>query len=167
VSIQAVAWVLEHSKATLADRLVFIAIANHCDAHGCAWPAVPQIALEARVDRATVFRALNNIVELGELTIRSRPGRASIYGIPAIMGSQDATGKGSQDATGGVASTRQRGRNLPPEPSRTIIEPRGGPDFPARCPQCGYLKFDCQCNDKVDKERAKEWVQAIRRGETP
>lgn len=124
MSIQAVAWVLEHSEATLADRLVLIAIANHADARGWnAWPAVPLIAAEARVDRATVFRSITALEELGEIDVQRRPGRPNRYGITALMGSQDATGEGSQIATGGVASTRQRGRRLRPEPSVTVNEP--------------------------------------------
>lgn len=168
MSIQAVAWVLEHSEATLADRLVLIAIANHADARGWnAYPAVPLIAVEARVDRATVFRALDALEESGELTIKRRPGKANMYGIPALMGSQDATGMGSQDATGGVASTQKRGRNLRPKPSVTVTEPGALVGFPDRCAQCGHFKFDCQCGAIVDKERAKEWVRALRRGDKP
>lgn len=162
------AWVLEHSEAKLADRLVLIAIANHADARGAnAWPAVPSIAREARVDRATVFRAIDALEELGELTVHRRTSKPSIYAITALMGSQDATAGGSQDATEGVASTRPGGRRLPPEPSRTVHEPRGGPDFPDRCMKCGHLKFDCQCDTIVDKERAKEWVRALRNGDKP
>lgn len=168
MSIQAVAWVLEHSEATLADRLVLIAIANHADARGWnAYPAVPCIAREARVDRATVFRAIEALEALGELQIKRRPGRASIYGIPGVWGSQDATGEGVADCDPGVASTRQRGRKLPPEPSRTVTEPAARVSFPDRCNKCGHFEFDCQCNNIVSKERAKEWIHAIKRGEQP
>lgn len=157
MSIQAVAWVLENSEATLADRLVLIAIANHADARGWnAWPAVPQIALEARVDRATVFRALTSLEATGEVVIERRAGRSNIYGIAALMGSQSATGRGSQDATGGVANGHKRGRNLRPEPSVTVIEPsrartreaeKPNPiTFAPRCVACDKLEFDCLCD---------------------
>lgn len=168
MSIQAVAWVLEHSEATLADRLVLIAIANHADARGWnAFPAVPCIAREARVDRATVFRAIEALEELGELQIRRRPGRASIYGIPGVWGSQDATGEGVADCDGGVANDQQRGRRLRPKPSVTVTQPGERVGFPDRCSKCGHYAFDCQCNNLVSKERAKEWIQAIKRGEQP
>jgi DNA-binding MarR family transcriptional regulator len=95
VSIQAVAWVLDHSEATLADRLVLIAIANHVDGKGWnAWPAIGRIASEARVDRRTVFRAIETLETAGELTVERRTGRSSIYGITAIMGWQDVTPQG-------------------------------------------------------------------------
>lgn len=151
------AWVLEHSEATYADRLVLIAIANHAGPTGWSWPAVPQIAREAGVDRATVFRAITMLEESGELTIRRRPGRASVYGLTAVLkGSQIATGEGVANCDGGVASARQRGRRLRPEPSVTITEPSRArareaetPNriaFPARCAACDTLEFDCLCD---------------------
>lgn len=128
MSIQAIAWVLENSEALAAHRLVLLAIANHADASGWnAYPSVPSIAHEARVDRATVFRAIAALEESGELVVRRVAGRSNRYGIAALMGSQDATGKakveGSQDATGGVASRHYRGRTMRPEPSLTVNEP--------------------------------------------
>lgn len=169
MSIQAVAWVLEHSQATLADRLVLIAIANHCDGRGWnAWPAVPRIALEARVDRATVYRSITALEEAGELAVERKPGRSNRYGIGALMGSQDATGqaevegsqiatgRGSQDATGGVANDHKRGRRMRPEPSLTVLEPlrartRDPQNHnpirePDRCVTCDKLEFDCLCD---------------------
>lgn len=168
MSIQAVAWVLEHSEATLADRLVLIAIANHADARGWnAWPSVPIIAREARVGRSTVYRAIEALEASGELTVQRRPSKSSIYGITALVGSQSGTDGGSQVGTQGVPDPQKRGPRMRPEPSVTVHEPRSGPDYPERCAQCGHLKFDCLCHEVVDKERAKEWVQAIKRGERP
>lgn len=132
MSIQALAWVLEHSEATLADRLVLLAIANHADARGWnAWPAVDSIAREARVHRVTVFRSIEALESAGELTVRRRPGRSNMYGLAAFGGLQDATGGGLQDATGkgvadcnpGVASSASRGGKSLPKPSVTVNEP--------------------------------------------
>lgn len=114
MSIQAVAWVLDQSEATYADRLVLIAIANHVGASGWAWPAIPSIAREARLGRATVFRAIEALEEAGELTIQRRPGKPNLYGLSALIGgSQIETGhpevKGSQSGTGGVSSARRVG----------------------------------------------------------
>lgn len=105
MSIQAVAWVLEHSEATLADRLVLIAIANHADARGWnAYPSVPLIAREALVSERTVYRALETLEESGELTIQRRPNRSSMYAIAALGGDNVSgvrgdklSGQGGQD----------------------------------------------------------------------
>ena len=167
MSIQAVAWVLEHSEATLADRLVLIAIANHVSGQGWAYPSVDLIAAEARVDRRTVFRAIETLEGLGELTIKRRPSKPSIYGMTALIGCQDVTPQGVTERHQGVTSTARKGGRRPPEPSEPSINHGAGPDFPERCSQCGHLKFDCRCGEIVDKERAKEWVQAIKRGDRP
>ena len=157
MSIQAVAWVLEHSEATLADRLVLIAIANHADARGWnAFPSVRLIGIEARCGRTTVFRALEALERSGELAVERRPGFSNMYGIAALMGSQSGTGEGSQIGTGGVPNTRKRGPKLAPKPLRTVKEPR-----------CDVPEWKPEPLPAVDKERAKEWIRAIRNGETP
>ena len=132
MSIQAVAWVLEHSEATLADRLVLIAIANHADARGWnAWPSIGKIAEEAGVHEVTVWRSITALEKLGELAVQRRPGRPSRYSLPAIHPLQSATGEVLQDARGqGVASrkgplaSRKKPLNrMQPEPSVTVNEP--------------------------------------------
>lgn len=149
MSIQAVAWVLEHSEATLADRLVLIAIANHADARGWnAWPAVPQIAKEARVDRATVYRAIDALEDSGELIVERRPGKSNMYGIAALRGSQDATGEGVANCDGRGRILSQKGSQ---SATRTIKNrPLTNGDAPRirqpnRCLDCGQLEFDCLC----------------------
>ena len=87
MSIQAIAYVLEHSEARGLTRLVLLAIANHADAHGMnAYPSVDQIAREARVHRATVFRAILELERDGELEVtRGRgAGQKSLYRITFI-----------------------------------------------------------------------------------
>lgn len=76
MSIQAIAYVLEESEVRGFNRLVFLAIANHADAYGKnANPSIEQIAWEARVHRATVFRAIEALERLGELEITRGGGR--------------------------------------------------------------------------------------------
>lgn len=110
-------WVFEHSEATLGDRLVLLAIADHANHDGCdAWPSVPIIAQKARVDRASVFRAIKRLVDLGELEVHSRPGHRNVYRVVICDPSQIATrrilsSKGSQSATGTPLSFK------PSEPS--------------------------------------------------
>lgn len=170
MSIQALAWVLENSEATLADRLVLLAIANHADARGWnAWPSIPQIAKEARVGRATVFRALEALEALGEIVVERRPGRSSMYGLP-FLGSQIETGEGSQIETGGVSSTRQRGPRLRPKPSLTVIEPSRGPararEATDTSPILGPVPLPDPLPDDV-RRRGAEFIRSLRRGEPP
>lgn len=132
MSIQALAWVLENSQSELADRLVLIAIANHADAHGRnAWPSADQIAKEARVHRATVFRALARLCDLGELEVDpggQGPGATNAYQIVGLEGSQIATLKGSQrvascDPSGGAKGRILRQKGSHPA-TQTVLEPK-------------------------------------------
>lgn len=75
MSIQAIAWVLEEAIAEMADRLVLLAIANHCDAHWTCFPSIELIAAEARVSRRTVFRCIDSLVLSGELAVTRARGR--------------------------------------------------------------------------------------------
>lgn len=166
MSIQAVAWVLEHSKATLADRLVLIAIANHADARGWnAYPAVPLIAHEALVSEATVYRALATLETSGELTVSRRPGRSNMYGVTALEGSQIERGNPSQIERGPLANTRKRGRNLRPEPSVTEGPSRGrAREATDTSPILGPVAMPAPLPDNV-RARGAEFVRALRRGD--
>lgn len=157
MSIQAVAWVLEHSEATLADRLVLIAIANHADARGWnAFPSVRLIGTEARCGRSTVYRAIEALERSGELVVHRRPNDSNMYGIAALMGSQIGTGEGSQIGTGGVPNTRKRGPRLGPKPSVTVNEPARTHVTPMPPP----LPADV-------RTRGAEFFRTLRKGEHP
>jgi hypothetical protein len=138
VSIQAIAWVLEHSESKIADRLVLLAIANHADAHGCsAWPSVDQIAREARVGRSTVFECLARLVDLGELEI-DRGGRgprstnsyriqmqgSGSQTLEGLEGSRSQTLEGSRSQTPRVQNPDKRVQPGNHKPSLTVLEPK-------------------------------------------
>ena len=162
MSIQAVAWVLEESLASYSERLVLIAIANHVGPTGWAWPGIDAIASEAFVDRSTVFRAIDKLVDMGELTVQKRPGKTSLYGLTALLGgSQSATPKGSQSATPGVASARLRGRNLQPEPKRTVSEPNARAH--TRGADCWRLA-ETPALDTETRQRGAEFFRNLRTG---
>ncbi len=73
MSVQAMAWVLDHSPAKGTDRLVLLSIANHADkspSDGAweAWPGIATIQREAALDRTrTVNDALSRLIEAGHL----------------------------------------------------------------------------------------------------
>ena len=161
MSIQAVAWVLEHSEATLADRLVLIAIANHADARGWnAWPSIGKIAEEAGVHEVTVWRSITALEKLGELDVQRRPGRPSRYGLPALNPLQSATGEGLQVARGAppanrkgpLASRKKPLNRMQPEPSEPSITVAGARAMPPELP--------------ADvRARGVEFFRALRKGE--
>lgn len=67
MSVESLAVVLHHSKASGTDKLVLIGIANH-DGDGGAWPAIATLARYANVDPRTVKRSLQVLIELGEVS---------------------------------------------------------------------------------------------------
>lgn len=162
MSIQAVAWVLEQSESCYSDRLVMIAIANHIGPTGWAWPSIEAIAHEARVDRSTVFRAIDTLVDIGELSVKKRPGKSNLYGLTAMCDpSQSATPRGSQSATRGSHLHAEGVAICDPESLRTIKEPlaragvREGPvSTPAPLPP-------------EKRREGAEFMRAIREGLLP
>lgn len=69
MSIQAVAWVLDHSESRGVDRLVLISLANHANQDGMCWPAQRTVAKEAGIGNGTVANAVSRLVELGEIEV--------------------------------------------------------------------------------------------------
>lgn len=189
MSIQAMVWVLEDSSAEGYDRLVLLAIANHCDAHGCnAWPSYEQIAREAHVDRGTVWRCLQRLTELGEVVVTQRGrGRShrNQYRLP-MKQSRSATlspemvalgaVKGRGEAPEMVALTRLEPSFNRPEPSRVRARVREGAG-PGSTPPGPGPEGEGKTTHRPrafvpdppvtaeERERARERVAALRRGE--
>lgn len=68
MSVQALAWVLDHSRAENTARLVLMSLANHAGVDGGnAYPSVATIARQARCGESTVRKALETLQVLGEL----------------------------------------------------------------------------------------------------
>jgi hypothetical protein len=68
VSIEAVALVLNKSKATGRAKLVLLGIANHLGDQG-AWPAISTLARYANASERSVKRDIQELIELGELRV--------------------------------------------------------------------------------------------------
>lgn len=65
--------VLHHSKSKGTAKLVLLGIANH-EGDGGAWPAVATLMRYAHADRRTVQRAIERLVDLGELQVLRQKG---------------------------------------------------------------------------------------------
>ena len=111
MSVQALAWVFDHSTARGADRLVLLALANHAGkepvngAWEC-WPGVATIAREAGLERhRTAQDALTRLEGAGAIERvlngapdgRIRPDRRpNLYRILGVSQSDTPTGDGTQ-----------------------------------------------------------------------
>ena len=76
MSLQAIDWVHKYSRSKGSARSVLTVLAHHMGRDGKgAFPSINTIAREAGVNRATVFRALDDLKELGELDWIAGGGR--------------------------------------------------------------------------------------------
>ena len=165
MSIQAVAWVLEHSESRQAPRLVLLAIANHADATGRnAWPSVEQIAREARVGRSTVFECLPKLVELGELKITPGgrgPRSTNVYQIQMegsgiqTPESEIRTHKGSEIPVVRVQIPEKRVQTVNHKPSLNRPEP-------SRARTREAPADDPRALTPEERERGKELIARLR-----
>jgi hypothetical protein len=73
VSVEAIATVLHHSRATGTAKVVLIGIANHAG-DGGAWPSIATLSKYAGVDERTVQRAIRKLEELGEIRVHAQSG---------------------------------------------------------------------------------------------
>lgn len=78
MSVESLAIVLHHSRASGTAKVVAIGIANH-DGDGGAWPSIATLARYARVDTRSVQRAIGQLVALGEVVVHRQAGGQADY----------------------------------------------------------------------------------------
>src|SRR5882762_3229857 len=87
MSVQAISWVLDFSKATYGSRLVLLSIANHCDKYGTnAWPKIETLAEESLLSVREVSYAIAALVQMGELKVEKGKGKIgrNSYNLPCM-----------------------------------------------------------------------------------
>ena len=73
MSIESIAVCLHHSQSAKTEKLVLLGIANH-DGDGGAWPSVGTLARYANCSERHVQRAIQSLVELGEIRVVDQAG---------------------------------------------------------------------------------------------
>lgn len=76
MSNQVTTWLWEHSAAHGMELLVLLAIGEHADKAGIAWPSIKRLAQRCRMDRRSVQRAVGRLVEKGLLAVVEEGGGA-------------------------------------------------------------------------------------------
>jgi helix-turn-helix protein len=136
VSFKTVETVLEHSKSRGSARMVLVVIAECANHEGSdAWPAVETIAHRAGISRASVYRQLKTLAELGELEVDSKGGKhgCNRYRVTLIGGAQDATVSDRDSLTGDTEPSHSGSKTVSPvrpEPSEPSEEPPSTPLSP-------------------------------------
>lgn len=95
MSVQAIAWVLDHSQARGSARCVLISIANHVGPDGSGWVHVRRVCAEANCSHGTYARAVQEAEARGELRREVHGGgsarmhdahRPNLWTFPALAG---------------------------------------------------------------------------------
>lgn len=181
MSIQAVAWVLDHEQATTgAERLVLLSIANHADASGDSYPSIERIMREANLARRrSVTDALTGLVEKGliERVVNGAPDtRIPVDRRPNLY---RLTGVSQTDTPPSDRGVAKRPDGVSRNDTRTISEPSVVSKSPSgshsRASELPGLSLDAPFDAfwalyprKVDKGHArKAYPAAVKRAGSP
>lgn len=123
-------WVLKHSEATRATRLVLLVLADHADSDGRqAWPSVATIAQEARCSESTVHTVLRRLEEVGAV-VREGTSRHLTVSYRVVMTTAAA-------GAAGYAGADPSGERTPPVPGGSGGTPDPSGEHPATPPVPG------------------------------
>jgi hypothetical protein len=117
MSIEAVATVLNHSKAKGRAKLVLIGIANHLGDQG-AWPSISTLARYANASERSVKRDLQELMILGELQVdlQSAPMhgqyKTNLYWITIQPGVTGEVSRGDSSGKSGVTPVGTQNINI-------------------------------------------------------
>lgn len=87
MSVQAAAWVIEHSRHKGANLLCLLMIANHAHADGTgAYPSIDTLARECRMSERQIRRIIPLLEQSGELRVEPDRGKrgANLYSLPTM-----------------------------------------------------------------------------------
>jgi len=90
MSVKLMNRVWKHSRAKGTARLVLLAIADHCNTAGVAWPSLTRLASYVNVDRRNVIMAVNRLIEMGELE-RIKTGKTGVATTYKVVLTSDAS----------------------------------------------------------------------------
>lgn len=81
MSIKVMSHVWDHSPHTGSDLLMLLAIADHANDEGLAWPSIPTLAKKCRVGKRQAIYIIQKLERAGSLSIEHGGGRghASVY----------------------------------------------------------------------------------------
>lgn len=126
MSWQAVAYAvstLDGADLTVADRLVFVLIAEHANRSGEAWPSAARVARQAGLHPSSVRRCVDRLVDAGLIATEPRPGTSTRYRFPVTSPVELSTPRAPQRAVDDVD---------PAHPSAYPAHPGAGVRAPVR-----------------------------------
>lgn len=176
MSVEAMSWVFKHSQTKGAARLVMLALANEASRDGAVSAyarSYSHLARQANVSRTTVWRAIEEAEELGELVITKSGGGRERNNYQIVLSGCEvqpvAVRDQSRDETSAVADRDHSSRETQPEQLHdataiTPLLPVDDPVLPVN--ENGHSSFDefwSVYPKKVAKGQAKAaWKSAVK-----
>lgn len=180
MSIEAIAVCLHHSRASGTDKLVLLGIANH-EGDGGSWPSVATLAKYANCSERTVQRALDNLINSGEVRRHLNQGgsrttrndqRTNRYDVLVRCPegcdgtSQHRNGvtfevqRGDTGDVNGVTSVAERGDI---GVTRTVLEPSIEPSMEHVAPLANLLAECITANGSKAPTITRDWLVELDR----
>jgi hypothetical protein len=164
ISVQAISWVIEHSKHSLGNFIVLLMVANHAKSDGTgAWPSVDTLARESRLSERETRYCLRALEQSGELQTKfgKGPHGTNIYNLPLVRGANSAP-RGAICNTGGGNLRHKGGQSTAPEPSLTVLKDKERPGAGIRADYSstslsGMTQEEWEAHlDRIDPKRRKK-----------
>lgn len=84
MSVEAMAWAFKQDLPDSQIKLVLLSLCDHADEDGRCWPSQERLAQKSACSVRTVRRRIQQLADMGILTIRYRPQKTPIYVISFI-----------------------------------------------------------------------------------
>lgn len=108
MSIKLMSEIWQHSPAKGTRLLLLLAIADHANDEGIAWPGVESLARKCRMSSRNVQYLLRELEREGSLFVTRREGKTHLFrvaGVKPIAGVQPTAPEGEAHCTPGVKPT--------------------------------------------------------------
>jgi hypothetical protein len=141
LSVQAISWVIDHSKQKSNSFVVLLMIANHARSDGSgAWPSIRTLAKECRLSDRTVQRAIIALVKTRELRVTHNKGPfgANLYDLPGVKLTPPVTDK----VEGGCQTAPILDDTaVSPNPSLSVLKDKEGTSLPSASAEEKYFTW--------------------------
>ena len=126
MSIQVMSKVWDADCGSHTAKLVLLAIADHADDKGLAWPSITGIASKCNMSRRGVMNQVQKLTDMGYLASKKSHGRNTKYTIQLVNLVHQCTPCTSEPRAKTGERGAQTGERGAPEPSINIKEPSKG-----------------------------------------
>jgi hypothetical protein len=138
----ALTWALKFSQSRLAARLVIVVISDQLNFHHgrgwICWPGNPYIEKDANLSPRAVTESIENLIELGEISVDRKPGELTVFRMPKF----EAWYEQKKTVENNPENASATPANGAPHPRKRRTPANGAPPQTAHPPPQTALKSD-------------------------